>query len=99
MPNRIQIYKGAGTWLFVKHGSSAAELATAAVRREEAVVRQLNPISAASTAVVDCSVLGHARAATTHGATDWVDTASHRARDCQAWIVIGACSRAGLGLR
>ena len=93
MPNRIQIYKGAGTWLFVKHGSSAAELATAAVRREEAVVRQLNPISAASTAVVDCSVLGHARAATTHVATDWVDTASHRARDCQAWIVVGACSR------
>ena len=47
----------------------------------------------ASTAVVDYSVLDHARAATNHIATDWVDTATHRAGGYQAWIVVGSCSR------
>ena len=43
--------------------------------------------------MVDYSVLDHARAATNHIATDWVDTATHRAGGYQAWIVVGSCSR------
>ena len=69
--------------LFVKHGNSGTELAS--VPRGLAGVAPLILAHGASTAVVDCSVLDHARAATTHIATGWVDAATHRARDRQAW--------------
>ena len=74
--------------LFVKHGSSGADLAVDAGKCS--AVKQCNLDLVASTAVVDCSVLGHARAATTHIATGCVDAATHRARVCQAWVLVGA---------
>ena len=86
----IQIYKGTRTLLFVKHGYSVTELPLAGMWGGVAVMTQLNLTLFASTAVVDCSVLGHARAATTHIATGCVDVATHRARVCQAWVLVGA---------
>ena len=82
------IYTGTRTTLFVEHSNSVTELAFA----ERSMVPLILTL-VASTAVVDYSVLGHARAATIHVATGWMDTASHRTRGCQAWIVVGACIR------
>ena len=77
----INKYTGTRTKLFVKHGNSVTELAGAGLHRGFAGGAQLTLALVASTAVVDCSVLGHARTATTHIATNWVVTATHRARD------------------